>query len=234
MRDVLPAENLSRRIAVAARSLQAEIGSADTMDLAARLAVEVVGAAEEAGITLVSRRRSVETSAYTSKRGLRVDQLQYELGVGPCLAAIWDEEVVSVPDLASDDRWGRFGPRAAEETGVRSMLCVRMFTHRQRMGALNLYSSRVGAFDEADQEAGVSFAAHAAIAVFAAQNDDSKEVALDSRSLIGQATGIAMERFDLDAVRAFAVLKRISQDSNVKLHEVAAELVRTRHLPAAE
>ena len=57
------------------------------------------------------------------------------------------------------------------------------------------------------------------------------DLALDSRSLIGQATGIVMDRYDLDAVRAFAVLKRISQQSNVKLHEVAVELIRTRHLP---
>lgn len=226
------ADFLPHRIAEVARSLQHETGAADTMDLAVKLAVDVVPGAEDAGISLVRARHVVETPAYTSERGLEVDRIQYELGEGPCLSAIWGDEVVSSRDLAEETRWPGFGRRAAEETGIRSMLCLRMFTSDNLMGSLNFYSGRPNAFDGDDVDAGVAFAAHAAIAVLVAQNEEHKDLALDSRTLIGQATGMVMERYELDAVRAFAVLKRLSQHTNIKLHEIAAELVRTRHLPS--
>lgn len=226
-----PVESLPRRIAEIARSLQDETGSEDTMDLAVKLAVEVIDGAEEAAISLVRRARIVETPAATSERALAVDRIQQELGDGPCLTAIWEDEVVACTNLSADLRWGDWGPRTAEETGFASMLCLRMYTHSEKLGALSVYSSQQHAFTGSDVESGLSFAAHTAIAVTVARQDENKDIALDSRSLIGQATGIVMDRYDIDAVRAFAVLKRISQQSNEKLHEVAAELLRTRRLP---
>jgi hypothetical protein len=225
-------ESLPRRIAEVARSLAAETGSEDTMDLAVKLAVELIDGAEEAAISLVRRARIVETPAATSERALAVDRIQQELGEGPCLTAIWEDEVVSCTDLATDLRWGDWGPRTAEETGFGSVLSLRMFTLSEQLGALSVYSSKLHAFIGADVESGLSFAAHTAIAVTVARMDENKDIALDSRSLIGQATGIVMDRYDIDAVRAFAVLKRISQQSNVRIHEVAVELLRTRRLPA--
>lgn len=225
-------ESLPRRIAELARSLQAEEGSGDTMHLAVTLAVEVVDGAQDAGISLVHRGRIVETPASTSERVLQSDRIQQELGQGPCLTAIREEEVISCPDLAAEKRWGAWGPRTAEEAGIGSVLCFRMFTQKERLGALSLYATQPHAFTEADVESGLSFAAHTAIAIAVARVEENMDLALDSRSLIGQATGIVMDRYDLNAVRAFAVLKRISQQTNVKLHEVAVELIRTRHLPS--
>jgi hypothetical protein len=211
--------------------LQAETDPTDTMDLAVTLAVEVVDGAEDAAISLVDRSRKVETPAATSERAFKVDQLQYELKQGPCLSAIWDEQVVSCPDLEVEDRWGEWAPRTVRETEIRSTLSFRMFTQKDRVGALSLYSTQPRAFDGVDIESGISLAAHTAIAVVTARHEENMDIALDSRSLIGQATGIVMARYDIDAVRAFTVLKRISQHTNVKLHEVAAELIRTRRLP---
>jgi hypothetical protein len=225
-------ESLPRRIAEVARSLEAETGAEDTMELAVKLAVEIIEGAEEATISLVRRARIVETPAATSERALEVDRIQQELGEGPCLTAIREEEIVSCTDIAAEDRWGDWGPRTAEATGFASMLCLRMFTHSEQLGALSVFSAKPHAFTGADVESGLSFAAHTAIAVTVARLDENKDVALDSRSLIGQATGIVMDRYDMDAVRAFAVLKRISQQSNVRIHEVAVELLRTRRLPA--
>lgn len=226
------AESLPRRIAEVARSLEDETGSEDTMELAVKLAVEIIDGAEEAAISLVRRARIVETPASTSERALEVDRIQQELGEGPCLTSIWEDEIVVCPNIAAEERWGDWGPRTAGATGFGSMLCLRMFTRSEQLGALSLYSSRTHAFTGADVESGLSFAAHTAIAITVARQDENKDIALDSRSLIGQATGIVMDRYDIDAVRAFAVLKRISQQSNEKLHEVAVELLRTRRLPA--
>ena len=224
-------QSLSRRMADVARALQEEQGSIATMDMAVSLAIDVVPGAEDASISLVHRARIVESPAFTSERAAVIDRIQQEVGEGPLLSDVWDQEVISCADLATETRWGDWAPRASKETGIQSMLCFRMFAQKNRLGALCLYSTLPNAFVYADVESGISLAAHTAIAVIVAQNDETKDIALDSRSLIGQATGIAMERYGIDAVRAFAVLKRISQDSNVKLHEVAAELIRTRSLP---
>ena len=86
-------------------------------------------------------------------------------------------------------------------------------------------------FDEADREVGGVLAAHVAVAMAAAQQAETLGIAMDARTVIGQAQGILMERYDIDAERAFAVLKRISSTSNVKLHEIAERLVVERTLP---
>jgi hypothetical protein len=226
------ADSFPRLLAEVARSLQSEASSKDTMALAVALAVDVIDDAEDAAISLISRSHTVDTPAATSERALRVDQIQYELKQGPCLSAIWDEEVVSCPNLEAEDRWGLWAPRTVRETEIRSMLSFRMFTQKDRVGALSLYSAHPRAFTGADVDGGIALAAHTAIAIVTARHDEHMEVALDARSLIGQATGIVMDRYNIDAVRAFAVLKRISQQTNVKLHDVAAELIRTRSLPS--
>lgn len=226
-------DTLPRKLAQVARALQNEHGSEDTLELAVKLAVDVINGAEDAAITLVQRRgRVVETPAYTDERVVKVDQLQREFGEGPIIVALWNTEVVSCPDLANESRWGDWGPRAAELTGIGSMQCFRMFTRAGLIGALSVYSSRPHAFTDADTDSGIAFAAHAAVALAAARHDDQMETALDTRSMIGQATGILMATYEIDAVRAFAVLTRISQSSNVRLRVVAAELIRSRALPS--
>ena len=220
-----------RRIAEVARSLQGETGSVATLELAVKLAVDVVDAADDATITLVQRGRVVETQASTSERASQVDRIQHEVGDGPGLSAVWDVECVSCPDVAIDPRWGEWGPRTARETGIGSVLCFRMFTESQRLGVLSLYSSRPNAFTPVHAEDGSAFAVIVAVAVSEARSNENKDIALDTRALIGQATGIVMERYGVDAVRAMALLKRLSQESNVKMRDVAAELIRTRSLP---
>ena len=49
--------------------------------------------------------------------------------------------------------------------------------------------------------------------------------------VIGQAKGIIMERYKINPDAAFSTLTRISQDRNIKLHEVARQIVETGELP---
>ena len=58
-----------------------------------------------------------------------------------------------------------------------------------------------------------------------ARRDEQFQRALSSRDVIGQAKGMIMERYRVDAVQAFEVLRKLSQDSNVPLLQIAAELV---------
>lgn len=132
------------------------------------------------------------------------------------------------PSIRYDARWRSWGPRVADEAGAESVLSFQLFTHGDTMGALSLYSARRGAFDEAAQEEGLAIAAHVAIAIASAQKIHQLSTGLDTRTVIGQATGVLMERFDLDAARAFGVLGRLSSQHNVKLRDVAAEVVANR------
>jgi len=76
----------------------------------------------------------------------------------------------------------------------------------------------------------VAFAAHAAIALESAQTEAHLRSGMVTRTVIGQAEGILMERLKLTVDQAFAVLSRLSEQSNVKLREVARTLVETGEL----
>jgi GAF domain-containing protein len=200
-----------------------------TLDRAVHLAVANVDRCDSASISVVRARRSVDTRASTSQLALDGDRLQYETGEGPCLDAIWEHRTVHSPDLGADPRWPTWGPRVVAETGATSILAFRLFTSSDTLGALNLYS-RTG-FDDADEDTGVALAAHVAIALSAAEETEHLTTALDTRTVIGQATGILMERLGVDAGVGFSVLARLSQETNTKLHDIAASIVSTREIP---
>ena len=92
----------------------------------------------------------------------QVAAIQYEVGEGPCLDAIREHDVFQTDNLANDARWPDFARRAAEETGVASVLAFRLFIEADRMGAFNLFSRDTAAFDAEDRAVGSIFAAHAA------------------------------------------------------------------------
>ena len=94
-----------------------------------------------------------------------------------------------------------------------------------------MYSTKADAFSDEDKAEGLALAAHIALAVLAAQKLDQYETALDSRTLIGQACGLVMERSNVDATRAFALLTRLSSTQNVKMRQIALDLIQTRRLP---
>jgi GAF domain-containing protein len=224
-------DSLSELIAAAARGMQGESDPQTTMKKACELGLELVHGAQAAGISFVRTDQRIDTPAATDELVRRIDELQYEHGQGPCLDAIRDLEVVGSPDVAEDDRWSSWGPAAAEETGVRSMLCFRLFTYGDTLGALSFYSKQSDAFGDQDREHGLAIAAHAAIAVAAAREIDQLRAGMDSRTVIGQAQGMLIERYALTPEAAFAVLTRVSSHSNRKLRDVAADIVETRRLP---
>lgn len=224
-------ERLSERMAAVARELQAQHDPVSTVQSGVDLAVQNVGGCDAASVSLVHAKRTVDTPAASGEMAVIGDRLQYETGEGPCLSAIWEEDTVYVPDLAHDPRWLNWGPRLAQETGVRSSFSVRLFTVQDTLGALNMYSTTPAAFNADDKAEGMAIAAHIAIALAAAQKTEQFQKALDSRTTIAQACGMIMERYEIDSVRAFALLTRISSTQNVKLRDIAAELVLTRQLP---
>ncbi|MET1133870.1 MAG: GAF and ANTAR domain-containing protein [Aeromicrobium sp.] len=225
-------ETISERMAAAAREMQDQHDPEATVKTAVDLLVRNVEGCDSASISLLYGKRRVETPAASDDLSATGDRLQVEFGEGPALDTLWDVDTVYVPDLAADPRWPRWGPGLSDATGACSVLTFRLFTVKDIVGALSLYSTKVEAFTEEDRAEGLALAAHIALAVLAAQKLDQYETALDSRTLIGQACGLVMERYDVDAPRAFALLTRLSSTHEVKLREIALELIHTRRLPA--
>jgi transcriptional regulator with GAF, ATPase, and Fis domain len=228
----LPAD-LHTQLAQASRELHAEPDTQHTMERSVCLATELIPNCHYAGISIVHRNRPIDTPAATHELVRRGDELQYAFGEGPCLDAIWHYDTVISANLAEEERWQRWAPCVAAELNIRSMLALRLFTSTDLVGALNLYSKEVDAFDEDDAYTGTYLAAQIAVAVAETQQSDSLRIAALNRTIIGQAQGILMERYKIDAEEAFNVMRRVSQDNNIKVIRVADELVRTRRTPGA-
>ena len=222
---------LNEQLTAAARSFQAETGKQDLLARGVAIATEIFSGCDYAGVSIVHRKGVIYTPAATNERVRRLDELQFTLQEGPCFDAIWSGETIHANDLTNDPRWPRWSALVVADLGVASMLSYRLFTTGKTLGALNLYSRSLDAFDPDDINNGYYLAAHLAIALAGAETTEQLTSAIASRTAIGQAEGILMERFDLQPAQAFAVLTRISQHSNVRLHLVALELVKTRKLP---
>jgi GAF domain-containing protein len=210
-----------------------KLGETDLHGVLTRVAELAQGAlpgADEVSITLVRDGRPY-TAAYTGEIALQLDERQYERDAGPCLQAAAHKTTVSVPDTATDTRWEGWGAKAAA-AGVGSVLSVGLPIVESVSGAVNIYGRPPRAFDDDTIMLAQRFAGYATVALANAHLHHSTanlaqhmQAAMESRAVIEQAKGIIMGERRCTADEAFAVLTRISQDSNRKLREVAAALV---------
>lgn len=220
---------LSQRLADLARYMQREESPQAVLDMVVRAVVGTIPGAEEATITLVRARREVVSAAATGELARRFDDLQQETGQGPCLDAMYNQETVRVDELATDPRWPDMAHRAAQ-LGVCSLLSFQLFVESEDLGALNLLSQRSGAFTDESERVGLLYTSHIAIALAGAQQMGQLTTALASRDVIGQAKGILMERYKITADQAFAILAKVSQDTNLRLSVIADRLATTGDL----
>jgi GAF domain-containing protein len=212
--------------------LHEQPGVPETVDVVLQYALGAVGADTGSVMLLRNGGRAVEIAGTTDPSATRADHLQLDTGEGPCLDAARDEtDSTVISDTRTDERWPVWCKRVAGEVGIGSVLSVQLGTPKDRAGALNLYAGQPGRFDADDQAVAHVLARHAAVALARSDRVAHLWQAIDARKLIGQAQGILMERFDLDADQAFAALRQYSQDNNLKLRDVAQRLVDTRRLP---
>jgi hypothetical protein len=191
-------------------------------------AVLHIPGAQYAGMTVVSRTKGISTAAATNHYAMLLDEIQQRHQEGPCASAAWHHHTVHIDDMETEERWPHYRQDALTETPVRSVLAFEVFVDNDIMGALNFYAERPRAFQQDSIEIGVIFATHIALAWSVLRRSDQFRSALASRDIIGQAKGIIMERFHVDAIRAFELLTRLSQSSNTKLVEVAQQIVDTQ------
>ncbi|MGH3677945.1 MAG: GAF and ANTAR domain-containing protein [Mycobacterium sp.] len=227
MNDPGQVENTHRRIAEIVQELYARPDAdSDTViaELAEHAAVEIPGA-QYAGVTVTRNAKHIDTPAATHKWPIMLDEIQQRHREGPCLTAAWDEKTIHVANIETDGRFPLYAQDVLAQTPIRSVMAFQLFVAGETMGALNVYAGTPNTFGPETRDIGLVFAAHSSVAWNAARRDEQFKKALASRDLIGQAKGMVMERYGIDAIQAFDLLRKLSQDSNVPLIQVATDVV---------
>ncbi|WP_432944887.1 GAF and ANTAR domain-containing protein [Kribbella sp. CA-253562] len=207
-------------------------GVEETIDAVVQFALQALNCTY-AGVALHRRGSKPEIAAVTDPVVAEVYELQIDHQDGPLVTALRDRSNILIRDTTTETRWPLWTAKVAQ-LGVRSVLDVSLTTGvgpTASVGVLGLYSPDPDAFGPDDEAVAHILARHASVAVATARHEETMAQAVDARKLVGQAMGILMERFDVDGDRAFAILKRYSQDNNTKLRDVAQQLIDTRKLP---
>ena len=218
---------LAERMANLARQLAAPLGLDEVLNGVTKTVLDMIPGSELAGFLLLTKSGKFETKAATSDLMYQIDRLQIKHGEGPCVEAAIDELIVRTDDFQHEQRWPQYSAEVLT-LGMRSALSFKLYTSSRNAGALNIFSSEPNAFGPEDEAIGSVLAAHAAAAIVSSKHGEQLESALSSRDLIGQSKGIIMERYNVDAVRAFEMLKELSQSANVKLVEIARQVIDSR------
>ncbi|MGW4437969.1 ANTAR domain-containing protein [Streptomyces sp. NPDC004596] len=210
---------LAEALTLAARRLHETTTPQATLRTAVELAVKLLPGAEHAGVQEIDRAEGRRTVAWTDD--VVCDAEAPEL---PHWERLWSSPVVR---LSGDGGEGESeqGTEPLADLGLRSVLSLRLRADRRRLTVLTAYSGKPRAFDETAARLGRLFTAHVSLALDAVTVQEQLTEAMHTRDLIGQATGVLMERLDIDAAAAFESLVRASQRENVKLRDLARRIV---------
>jgi GAF domain-containing protein len=229
-----PSAQLVDTFAEIAASIRSSEDDEDTMRRITETAVAVIEPCVASSLSLVLKDGPV-TRAATSPLAMQGDQRQYDEGEGPCLDAAMHERWLYTPDVATDGRWPRSCGRMHRELGVGSMFSCRLSLNAaplQTLGGINLYALNPDAFSENDRMLAILLSSMAAVVVDASRQQAQLRAAVESRQMIGEAIGILRYQSNLSSDEAFTVLTRASQRLNIKLREVARQIVHST--PAGE
>jgi hypothetical protein len=188
-------------------------------------AVQLIDGVDYADVLIIAD-GDFTSMAPTAEVMVELDQLQKRLRQGPCLEAAVAEAVIWSADLRDEPRWPRFA-EAATARGVHSVMSFQLYSHQSGTGALNLFGSQPRRHGAEAEAIGAMLATHAANALIAADRQQQFESALSTRDVIGQAKGVLMERFGVDAIQAFDLLTKLSQNSNTPVRQIAVQIVET-------
>jgi hypothetical protein len=192
-------------------------------------AVELVDGCDHASL-MIRRGGGVGTVAASDAVARHIDDLEKALGEGPCLDAIDDDapDQHMCPDLTTGSQWPELARRIRQETAVRGMAGFRLRQGGQRIGALNVFSDTAGALTEGSLDQAIMLTAFTSVALAALESGEEATTlrrGLQSNREIGKAIGLLMASHDIDDDRAFEMLAKVSQEMNVKVAEVAAQVV---------
>ena len=218
----------------AVRSLSQLLLAEETLEAThgrvASLACRTLPPCDLASVTMITDGRP-STPVQTDPLAANLDSVQYSSRRGPCLEAYQVGKIVREKISEKTDRWPEFSS-VATKAGIQSILAVPLVANDHPVGALNLYSKSARGYDESDEETALLFSQQAAVACANAEvywrtytlTEHLRE-ALESRDVIGQAKGILMARRNCTADTAFELLRQASQHRNIKLRDIAEQVV---------
>ncbi|MEU9229143.1 GAF and ANTAR domain-containing protein [Streptomyces massasporeus] len=211
---------LAEALTVASQQLHETLTPHTTLRTAVRLAVHLMPGAEHAGISVIERGNKLRTLAWTDEVVRSAESRYTGREQHGLWDQLWNSPVARITDSEADDGWD-----VLAALGLRSALSLRLRADRRRLTVLTAYARKPGAFDEEATRVGRLFSTHVGIALDSATVREQLTEAMHTRDLIGQATGILMERQGIDATAAFESLVRASQRENVKLRDLARRIV---------
>lgn len=196
------------------------------------LAARTVSEGMSCGMALRQRGRAPRTAvACSDPLASEADRVQYQSGEGPAAHVLRHGRRVRIHDTATHDRWPRFCRQAAA-LGIRSCYALPLVADGEPAGVLLLYARQPGAFGPEETERAEKFAGHASGALTLSlrmtscldQNEQLRS-SIVSRAVIDQALGVIMATERCPQEKAFALLRSVSQNTNVKLRDLAATIV---------
>jgi GAF domain-containing protein len=213
------------------RELGEDESAPDTLQSILKLALRSVPGCHGASVTVLDEEAKPSTLAATDEETFELDRRQNALRDGPCLDAARRQQVNRWNLQEAEQRWPEF-TRIAEEMGLRSYLSAGLGWAGRQLGALNLSSRDTDGFSQLDEGILALFTAPAAaVIVVASRYSEARDLAahlehaLRSRAVIDQAIGIIMAESRCNADQAFATLGRASNNRNMKLRDLATEIV---------
>jgi GAF domain-containing protein len=223
-------EDLADSLAGLSRLLTGQQTLRETLVRIAGFAVHAIPAADGAGLTMLEDDRP-QTVVASAPFVHAVDDIQYDLGEGPCLLAVATGRTHVAGSLGGEARWPRFGPRVGR-LGVHSALSLPLLLDGRVLGAMNVYAHAKDAFTSDAVRIGELYALPAAVSVhnahILAQSQrlaEQMHEALTSRAIIDQALGVIRSRTGTTEEEAMARLRSMSRTQQVKLSRVARDLV---------
>lgn len=222
-----PSEDTSQVFAALAQIVYASDSYQDVYEALCQTAVRVVPGCDHASIML-SRDGRFSTAAATDEVARKIDEMERELGDGPCVDAITDEAGQVEADLTVSTVWPGLASWVVENTDVRGMAGYRLLVDGSKVGALNLFSDSPGGLTGASADRAAVLASFASVALMAAvhkEQADSLRRGMESNREIGKAVGLMMAFHQVSDDQAFEILRKTSQEMNMRVTAVAQEIL---------
>jgi GAF domain-containing protein len=174
------------------------------------------------------------TAAVTDHLAVEIDLVQYDTGEGPCLAAIEGSNVIRIDVLDQDDRFDHFAPGALAHD-VNSILSIPLVARDRTVGALNMYSRSVNAFDAESQAAVQPLAEYAAEVIstsplyaYSLDMVDGLVESLEDQGVIAQAVGVLMATEQQSLAEATDRLRSLALNGGESMRTAADRVIAER------